>query len=250
MKSNLCFFILLFYGLYVQAQEQPDFQKKVRFGVKTGINGSLFTRNVTPTANASRNDLSYFNRYFRASALAGLTVDGQLTERITLGAELLFNSRGMVYRERNNYVVIVDDEGDEEQAYNNFNYNIDYVEFPILISYNFKPSSYKLFLSAYTGMAPGIVVNSITKLRYEEGIAGDGGRGRNETLPLKYVNHFNNSLLVGMKVGDNTPFKINLYGDFRLSYTLLPVFNREVSDQGRNLDTRMLTCSVSVGVRF
>lgn len=250
MKSNLCFFILLFYGLYVQAQERPDFQKKVRFGIKTGINGSLFTRNVTPTANSRSADLSYFNRYFRASALAGLTVDGQLTDRLTLGAELLFNSRGMVYREKNNYVIIVNDEGDEQQAYNNFNYNIDYVELPILISYNFKPSAYRLFLSAYTGLAPAITVNSKTKLRYEDGIDGDGGRGRNETLPLRYVNHFNNNLLAGIKVGDNTPFKINLYGDFRLSYTLLPVFNRSVSDQGDNLDTRMFTCSVSVGIRF
>ncbi|ATP55768.1 hypothetical protein CPT03_04435 [Pedobacter ginsengisoli] len=250
MKSNLCFFILLFYGLYVQAQEQPDFQKKVRFGVKTGINGSLFTRNVTPTANGNRTDLSYFNRYFRASALAGLTVDGQLTDRITLGAELLFNSRGMVYREKNNYVIIVDDDGQEQQAYNNFNYNIDYVEFPILISYNFKPSAYRLFLSTYAGMAPAIAVNSKTKLRYQDGLDGDGGRGRNETLPLKYVNHFNNSLLVGIKVGDNTPFKINLFGDFRLSYMLLPVFSRSVSDQGDNLDARMFTCSASVGIRF
>lgn len=250
MKSKLCFFILLFYGLYVQAQEQPDFQKKVRFGIKTGINGSLFTRNVTPTANSKRTDLSYFNRYFRASALAGLTADGRLTDRITLGAELLFNSRGMVYREKNNYVIIVDDDGQEEQAYNNYNFNIDYVEFPILISYNFKPSAYRLFLSAYAGMAPGIVVNSKTKLRYEDGVDGDGGRGRNETLPLKYVNHFNNSLLAGIKVGDNTPFKVNLYGDFRVSYTMLPVFNRSVSDQGDNLDTRMLTFSASLGVRF
>jgi hypothetical protein len=250
MKSKLCFFILLFYGLYVQAQEQPDFEKKVRFGIKTGFNASLFTRKVMPTSTAKRSDFSSFRPFVRSSINAGLTADGRLTDRISLSAELLFNSRGMVYMEENNHVVIVDDEGEEQQAYNNFNFNIDYVELPILINYNFKPSTYRLFLAAYVGLAPGIAVSSKTKLSYEEGLDGNGREAKNEILPLKYVNHFNNSLLAGLKVGDNNPRKINLYGDFRLSYTLLPVFSRKVSDKGSNLDTRMLTCSVGFGVKF
>lgn len=250
MKSKLCFFILLFYGLYVQAQEQPDFEKKVRFGIKTGLNVSLFTSKVMPTSTARRSDFSNFDPYVRSSINAGLTADGQLTERISLSAELLFNSRGMVYMEKNNYVDIVNDEGEKEQAYNNFNFNIDYVELPILINYNFKPRAYRLFLAAYVGLAPGIAVNSKTKLSYEEGLDGNGREAKNEILPLKYVNHFNNSLLTGIKVGENNPRKLNLYGDFRLSYTLLPVFSRKVSDKGSNLDTRMLTGSVSIGIKF
>lgn len=250
MKSKLCFFILLFYGLYVQAQEQPDFEKKVRFGIKTGFNASLFTRKIMPTSTATRSDFSNFNSFFRSSVNAGLTADGKLTKRINLSAELLFNSRGMVYMERNDHVVIIDDEGEEQQAYNNFNFNIDYVELPILINYNFKPSLHRIYLAAYVGLAPGIVVNSKTKLDYEEGIDGNGREAKNEILPLKNVNHFNNSLLAGVKVGDNNPRKINLYVDFRLSYTLLPVFNRKLSDKGDNLDTRMLTCSASFGVKF
>ncbi|WP_214227750.1 porin family protein [Pedobacter sp. B4-66] len=250
MKSKLCFFILLFYGLYVQAQERPDFEKKVRFGIKTGINASIFTRKVMPTSTAERSDFSNFNSFVRSSINAGLTADGRLTERISLTTELLFNSRGMVYKEKNNSVTIIDEEGEEQQAYNNFNFNIDYVELPIVINYNFKPSSFRIFLAAYAGLAPGIAVNSKTKLHYDEGVDGNGREAKNEILPLKNVKHFNNSLLAGVKLGDNSPRKINFYADFRLSYTLLPVFSRTVSDNGSNLDTRMLTGSVGVGVKF
>jgi hypothetical protein len=248
MKFKSILGLLLLYGLYAHAQD--PFEKRVKFGVKAGINGSLFTSTVDPFGPFQRNRLNDFSRFFRTSAFGGLTADGAVSRRLGIGAELLFNSRGMAYRERNYDVVILDEYGNEEQAYNDFNYNIDYVEVPITINYSFNAASSNVWIAGYAGMAPGFVVNSITKLRYETPEYGGRRRERNEKNPLNNVNNFNNSLLLGIKVGENKTRGTTLFGDFRASYAMRPVFSGSMADSGNNLDTRMLTFSVSLGLKF
>ncbi|WP_316790378.1 porin family protein [Pedobacter frigoris] len=248
MKLKSILGILLFCGLYSHAQ-QP-FEKKVRFGIKAGINGSLFTKTVDPFGPVQRNRFNEFSRFVRISGFGGLTADAAVAKRVTIGAELLFNSRGMAYREENYDVVIIDEDGNEQQAYNDFNYNIDYIEFPLTVNYDFNEPSSNVWFAAYAGIAPGVAINYITKLRYEKSPDGGGRRNNNEKSTLDHVNHFNNSLLAGIKVGEHNKKRTAVFADFRTSYTLLPVFNMTEADNGNNLNTRMLTLSIGLGVRF
>ncbi len=248
MKFKSVLSILLLYGLYAHAQD--PFERKLRFGIKAGVNGSVFLNTVEPFGPAQRSDLGYFRRFFRPSGFGGLTVDGSLSTRVSIGAEILFNSRGMAYRERNDNVVIYDNEGYEQQAYNYFNYNVDYLEFPITINYNFANSSSRLLFAGYAGIAPAIAVNYITKVRYIESIDASGRNANNKKATLKFVNHFNNSLVAGIKIGESSVRRAVVFGDFRTSYTLLPVFSKAEAENGNNLNTRMLTCSLGIGLKF
>ena len=240
--------MMLLYGLYAHAQD--PYEPKLRFGLKAGVNGSIFTNTVEPFGPAQRSRLDYFERFFRPSGFGGITVDGMLSNRISIGAEVLYNSRGMGYRERNDNVVIYDNEGYEQQAYNYFNYNIDYLEFPLTVNYNFASASSRLFFAGYAGIAPAVAINYITKVTYVESIDASGRKANNEKSTLSNVNHFNNSLLAGIKIGGINTRRPAFFFDFRTSYTLLPVFNKSSADNGNNLDTQMLTFSLGLGMKF
>ena len=245
MKSKLLLAVLLCYGLYAQGQRPP---KLVRLGLKAGISGSLFTRNVAPFDGGYVRQLPDYRRFFRPSGFGGLTADFQVSPRFMIGTELLFNSRGMVYREKNDAVVIIDDEGYEQQAYNRYNYNIDYFELPLTLNYNLRASN--TWLVIYGGIAPAMATNYKTKLYYEESTRSDGRRAQNVRERLDYVRKINNNAIAGVKVGDDTGDKVAAYADFRLSHTLRPVFNRSTNASGYNLHTQMFTFSASVGFRF
>lgn len=248
MKSKLLLFVLLCCGLYAHGQSPA--QKLIRFGLKAGINGSLFTRNTAPFDNPNRRQMAYFNRFFRPSGFGGVTIDFQVSPRLYIGTEVLYNTRGMVYREKNDAVYIVDDEGNEQQAYNNFNYNIDYFELPVTLNYNVSRKGSNTLLTVYGGIAPGIVSNAKTKLYYEESTTSDGRFAGNRRAKLNNVRELNNNLIAGLKVGEDAPDRIAFFGDFRVSHTLQPVFSRDTDDYGNNLNTNMLTFSIAIGLRF
>ncbi|MEJ2884021.1 outer membrane beta-barrel protein [Pedobacter sp. GR22-6] len=248
MKFTSILSVLLFYGLYAHAQD--PFERKVKFGIKGGFNASLFTRTVEPFGPAQRARLDYFRRFFHASGFGGLTAEGSISNRFSIGAEVLYSSRGMAHREKNDYVVTYDEEGNEQQAYNYFNYNLAYLEFPITVNYNFADPDSRTYVAAYAGMAPAISVRATTKVRYAESIDASGRRAVNEKSRLDNVNHFNNSILLGIKVGEHNTRSVSPLGDFRMSYTMLPVFKKDVAANGNNLKTAMLTCSIGLGLRF
>jgi len=241
--------ILLLCGIgYAHAQDA--YERKLRFGLKAGVNGSLFTKTVEPFGPEQSGRLDYFNRFFRISGFGGLTVDAAVSKRLSVGVEALYNARGMAYREKNNHVILYDSEGNERQAFNDFNYNIDYIEFPLTLNYNFSDTEARTFIAGYAGVAPALAVHAITKMSYAESVDGSGRRARNERANLNEVNHFNNSLLLGLKVGDNNPRKTSVFGDFRMSYTLLPVFKKDEALSKNNLRTEMLTFSLGLGFKF
>ena len=237
-------------GFCSQAQEIPSEEKKVRLGLKIGVNASLFTQEVTPFDGERSREYRDFLSYYRPSGMGGVTAQMMLTKSLSFGAEAIFNSRGMAFREPNQRVVIVDDEGNEEFAYTYFNYNIDYIEFPVMISYGFKRLDQRTMLSGYIGVAPATVINRKTKLRYEETEDGTRSKGRYETATLNSVRLFNTSLLGGIQIGDMNTKKTNLFGDLRFSHTLLPVFERDKTLEGDNLKTHMFTASIGFGIRF
>ena len=247
LKLALLFSML---AMVTHAQEEMLPEKRVRLGLKVGFNASAFTREVAPFDGQRSVKYEDYQSNYRTAGLGGITAQLILSKHFTFGAEALFNARGMAYRQPNYRVVIVDDEGNESFAFNNFNYNIDYVEFPVMIYYGFKPPAYKTLISTYVGLAPATVINRQIKLRYEQGTNGSKSKGRFEKSTLNSVNPFNTSLLAGVQIAGDNSSTINLFGDLMFSHTLRPVFERNLTPEGRNLKTHMVTGSLSFGVRF
>ncbi|MGY4385064.1 hypothetical protein ACVWYN_002100 [Pedobacter sp. UYP24] len=231
-------FVLL--SLCTKAQDKP-----IRLGVKAGVNVSLFTSTIPPFDDANGTRYEYYTRDVRSSGMAGLTAEFLLTKGFSIGAEILYSTRGMMYSERNDYVVVVDDNG-SRNARNRFVYVTDYLEVPVTINYNFFPSTARTWLAAYAGLAPAMSIHSKTKLRYAKNTDGDGYKASNENGELNDVRLINNNILFGVQAGDQ---KSHVYADFRGAYTLRPVFSRS-SINGSNLETKMLTMTIAIGYKF
>jgi hypothetical protein len=230
-------------GLCTQAQE-----KSVRFGAKVGANVSLFTQSVDPFYQKQGTRFEFFNRDARLSGMGGITAEFILPKGFSLGLELLFSSRGMAYTEENNYAYIANDEG-ENTATNRFSYNIDYLEVPITINYNFKDPSSTLRLVGYAGIAPAMSIHGKTTLRYAEGLDGDGFRAANENNKLNNVRLYNNNILLGVQVGENSTKRLGGYLDLRGARTLQPVFQGR-SRNSNSPNTNMITFTLAIGIRI
>lgn len=227
---------------------QSSFVKPVIFGVKAGINSSLFIADVGPfDPNSSFNNAS-FQRFLRFSAFAGLTVDYMVKERLSVGAELLYNSRGMAYRQQNNGVLMIGN-GGQEQAYNYFKYKIDYLELPLTANFNVLNVASDNWLTGYVGIAPAVALHKSVKLDYPEVNAGPWSGEPDQSGDLENVRSFNTSVLTGIQFG-GVPSHMGGYMDLRASYTLLPVFNVKQDVNADNLNTRMFSFSVGIGVKF
>ncbi|MEJ7557709.1 MAG: porin family protein [Pedobacter sp.] len=229
--------------LCTQAQE-----KSIRLGAKIGANFSLFTQSVAPFDQKNGTRFEFFDRDARISGMGGLTAEFILTKGFSFGVEFLFSSRGMTYKEENNYAVILDDEG-ENTATNRYTYNIDYLEVPVTINYNFKEASSSLRLVGYIGMAPSMAIHGKTKLRYAEGLDGDGYRAANENSSLNNVRLYNNNILVGFQAGENSTKRLGGYLDLRATHTLRPTFVNQTQG-ANNANTKIVTFTFAVGIRI
>ncbi|HKG08545.1 MAG TPA: outer membrane beta-barrel protein [Pedobacter sp.] len=247
MKKYL--FIVLAAGIGLSAHAQVSFQKIIKIGVKAGITGSVFTKDVAPFDPHIPGYYDTFENFARLSGFGGITFDYEVTQRLSVGAELLYTARGMAYREENNDVIIYNENG-EEQAYNYFNFAIDYMELPVTLNYNVLPLQSNTWLKVYAGFARGAAVRKKTRLSYPD--VDDDYYERPDAVKqeLKYVKTYISSVIGGLKVGGRKTKGISPFGDLRGSYTLDPVFNRSKAANGGNLDTRMFTLSLGLGVQF
>ena len=227
----------------IQAQE-----KAIRLGFKAGANFSLFTNKVSPFSEPVADKYAYFRRDVRPSAMGGVTAEFMLTKGFSIGAEVLFSSRGMSHSEKNSYVVTYDTEGNKKVGRNRYNYNIDYLEIPVTINYDFEKNSERTRLIGYVGLAPAMNTHAKTKLRYADNLDGDGYRTPNEDAKLNNVRLFNNNFIFGVQLGEKGSKKPNVFGDLRGSYTLRSVFNS--SALTNDLNTKMITGTIAVGIKF
>lgn len=234
--------------LKFHAQAQSSFVQPVVFGLKAGINTSLFTEDVDAFDPVSSSNDPSFKRFLRISGFGGITVDYMLTERFSVGAEILYNSRGMAYRRENNNVLMIGRDG-VEQVYSYFKYNIDYLELPLTASYNVLAVASDNWLTGYAGLAPAITVNKGVKLDHPEVNAGPSDGEPDQYGKLAGVRPFNTSLLAGVQFG-SVPSFIGVFADLRANYTLLPVFSGDSNVDGDNMDTGMLSFSLGLGIKF
>lgn len=247
MKKYL--FTVYAISIGLSAQAQISFQKVIKIGVKAGVAASVFTKDVSPFDPRIPGYYDTFENFVRIGGFGGVTLDYDITSRISIGAELLYTSRGMTYREDNDDVVLYGENG-EQQAYNYFNFAIDYMELPVTISYNALSQESNTWLKVYGGFARGVAVRKKTRLSYADA-SGDGYlRPPAVRDELRFVNTYVSNVIAGLKVGGKKARGLNPYGDLRGSYTLGRVFNRlRAADRG-NLDTRMWTLSLGLGLQF
>ena len=171
-----------------------------------------------------------------------------LNDRVSAGAEILYSARGMSYRQKNNSVLIIGGNG-AEQAFNYFVYKIDYVELPLTINYNVLSPSSNNWLTGYVGLAPALAVSKNVTMNYAQPNAGPWQGQKDESASLSDVNSFNANALAGIQYGA-VPAYLGFYMDLRASYTLLPVFSRDKDASGDNMNTKMCTLSLGVGIKF
>lgn len=248
---NKYLIIALVMAMGLSAGAQVSFQKIVKVGVKAGVSGSVFTKDVEPFDPKIPGYYDTFMNAARLGGFGGITFDYNITPRLSVGAELLYSARGMSYAEENYDVVTVNDNGEEEQAYNYFNFIIDYMELPLTVNYNVLSADSKAWLKVYGGVARAAAVRKKTKLSYPDVKGYDAPDNVKEEL--LHVRTFNTSVIGGLKVGGKRAInksRISPYGDLRGSYMLSPVFNRSEAANGGNLDTRMFTLSLSLGIQF
>jgi len=245
MKKS--FFIALALSLGMSAHGQLTFQKLIKVGVKAGINASVFTKDVSPFDPHIPGYYDTFQNYVRLAGFGGITLDYDITRKLSIGAELLYTARGMSYREENNDVIIYGENG-EEQGYNYFNFKTDYMELPLTLNYNVLSSGSSIWLKVYAGFAKGVAVHKTTKLMYPDVEGYDAPD--NVKQQLMNVRNFNTSLIGGLKIGGNKSAGLIPFGDLRGSYMMNPVFNKAKSGDGGNLDTRMFTLSLGLGLQF
>ncbi|MBC7567807.1 MAG: PorT family protein [Pedobacter sp.] len=243
MKKLIIMAALALSAFCVQAQE-----RSIRLGAKVGANFSLFTQSVAPFDQKTGTRFEFFDRDVRISGMGGLTAEFLLPKGFSLGVEFLFSSRGMAYKEENNYAVVLNEEG-ENTATNRFTYNIDYLEIPVTINYNFNEPSSSLRLVGYIGIAPAMAIHSKTTLRYAEGLDGDGYRAANENANLNNVRLYNNNVLAGFQIGENSTKRLGGYLDLRGTRTLRPVFQGK-SRSANIPNTNMLTFTLAIGIRI
>lgn len=244
---NKYLFIALAMAMGLSARAQISFQKVIKVGVKAGITGSVFTSDVEPFDPRIPGYHYTFENYLRIAGYGGVTLDYEVGPRLSVGAEVLYNARGMAYREENYDVVIIGDDG-EEQAYNYFIFNVDYIELPVTVNFNVLPLDSRTWLKVYGGIARAAAVHKKTKLKYPDVSGYDAPDDRKEQL--QDVRTFNTSVIGGFKIGGKKGRSILPFGDLRGSYMLSPVFNRDKAASGGNLNTRMVSLSLGLGLQF
>ncbi|WP_199119616.1 porin family protein [Pedobacter sp. ASV28] len=239
MKSKIFSFLLLL-SLNSFSQEKT----KLKIGLKLGINFSAFTNKAQMLTTFDAMGYNDFESYFRGSIAVGLVGEYNLSNRLNVGTELLYNSRGNAYRRENNSVLSLNSNGGRQQAYDYYIFKLDYLELPIMINYKFLNGS-STYLSAYGGVAPGILVSSNVSLKYPTITSGPGNGQPNRDQSLHGVNKLNISPLIGVQVGSQQLGKTTFYLDLRGSYGIVPVFKNNIG-----FDTRMVTGTFGLGLKF
>lgn len=252
MKKFVLLFSLFITCTLFTLNAQTNYStKKLKFGLKTGLSLSSFTKDVgvfAPwTPDVPVNGYYDYKKYFRISSLIGAVVEYPITPSFVLGAELLYAGRGAAYREPNGSVVTINDQG-VKKAYNYYKFKIDYLEVPFTGNWNLSANSNgKTRFSVYAGLDPAFVCSQSTS--YHSYSTSSGSFVANPTVQdgeLNYVRSFNLSTIAGFQIAGKK--QGSLFVDGRFNHTLLPVFKYATTDEGYNLNTAMWTATLAFGI--
>ncbi|MBW4891543.1 PorT family protein [Mucilaginibacter sp. HMF5004] len=251
MKRPLLLLSAIFISCITVKAQYID-QPRVRIGLKAGLNLSGFTRDVGvfDQHSATYDNSPYVGaqNFIRLTCLFGITVDYPINNKLSFATELLYNGRGGAYQIENPNVYDTDEYGNAITAYDRYNFQIDYVEAPLLLQYKISVGQDNSTYFLYGGIAPAILVKSRTNYNYYTGDAADASSTTKKGI-LYNVNGFNISPIAGLKIAWNHDAPRMPFLDIRMEYATLPVFNRTESN-GYNLRTGMWTLAIGGGLRF
>ncbi|PST82959.1 hypothetical protein C7T94_10035 [Pedobacter yulinensis] len=238
---------LMMVSFLVTRAQEPT----VRFGIKSGVNFSFFTRNVDGFGRRARNE-SYktdYNTFFRTSIPASLNLELGLTEQVALDIEAGYSPRGMAYR-RPTDLYVYDADGNASRAHDYYTYRLEFAETPVTVKVTLGGMPQEGRLRAYAGVAPAWLFDYSAKLTFDR-VNGQAYSGRDfEYMPP--VKRFNVSALGGIQwvSSKRTRREPSFLFDFRTSYAWLPVFEETRSSEQENMRTGMITFSLGAGLLF
>ncbi len=254
MKRYAVLLLILLFICGVNAVAQDTDAPRVRFGIKAGLNVSGFTRDVgvfdQHSAGYVGSPYEGAENFARLTCLFGVTADYPMNDRLSFSAEFLYNGRGGAYQIANANVYDTDENGNPTTAYDRYNFQIDYVELPLLLQYRLSIGNDNEAYLLYGGIAPALLVKSRTNYNYYTGTGNTSDAASStESGVLYHVNNWNISPIAGLKINWNHDEARMPFVDFRLEYASLPVFNRP-ENNGYNLRTGMWTLAIGAGLRF
>ncbi|WP_129715715.1 porin family protein [Pedobacter sp. SYP-B3415] len=228
------------------AQETP-----VRFGIKSGVNFSFFTRHVDGFGRNARTDSykSDYNTFFRTGIPAALNVEFNFSEQLAFDIEAAYSPRGMAYRQPTDFYVY-DQDGNSSRAHDYYTYRLEFFETPITVKVALGGVPEDGRLRVYAGVAPAWLFDYSAKLTFDR-VNGQAYSGRDfEYMPP--VNRFNVSALGGLQwvSSKRKRGEPSFLFDFRTSYAWLPVFQESRNADLENLRTGMITFSLGAGILF
>lgn len=251
---NILILVLLLSAKNITLFGQQN-SKWFQLGVQFGINGSLFDDRIGEYGD---NEFEDYKNYVRISVALGVKGKIKLTKVVSIHPEINFNLRGGSYRLENNSVVYIGGSGDEK-AYYYKNYRLNYIETPILISFNISrlfnkeiPDN-KLQIHLNTGLAPAF--NTGSSLRYNGFRAIPNGtpladvKEKYEVVKFGYAENFVLSYIAEFSIEFQNGQSRNMFVNLRLSQTKNNVYNIKELD-GFNMQTKMTTISLNYGLMF
>ncbi len=258
MKITKLTFILAFVCLTIVSKGQliTIYADRFHWGLKAGASFSGFSNNVFPfdRQNTSNEYYSGFKQYVRGTFVPGVTADYQLSARLTLGIEALYNGRGAVYRRYIEGSDYESDDGSVNKGYYYFKYRINNLETPVTLQYRVTNNKFgQAGLLLYAGASP----NFNLRAKYSESNPDDpnidiyspSNTGKN--YPLENVRKVNYSILGGVKLLTEEMPHGNFYIDLRFQYDCLPTFKIDYMEKGtHNMGTYNWTAGIYLGYSF
>lgn len=229
--------------------------KWFQLGVQLGIDGSLFDDRIGEYGDNAFED---YKNYVRISGMLGIKGKIILTKIVAIHPEINFSLRGGSYRLENNSVVYIGGSGDEK-AYYYKNYRLNYIETPILMSFNISRlfnkeiADNKLQIHLNSGLAPAF--NTGSSLRYNGFRAISNGtpladvKETYEVEKFGYAENFVMSYIAEFSIEFQNGHSQNMFVNLRLSQTKNDVYNIEELD-GYNMQTKMTTIYLVYGLMF
>jgi opacity protein-like surface antigen len=201
-------------------------QTKTVFGIKAGINTSVFTKQLDGFGEGPQSYYNGFHKYPRFSINAGFTADVNISPKFVFGTELIYNGLGSAYRVKNDAVVITTNRGNTQDAYDYMKFRLNYLELPLLAKYVFSNKPNRTSYNLYGGFAPAFNISKGIRYTYYD-LDTDRPSNvpvKNQDNEIENVKSFNVSGVLGMQIG-TAPASKGFYMDIRLQQTLTSVFN-------------------------
>ena len=253
---NLIFFLFSFlFTISGISQDSiivnPKVSKNYNFQIKLGATGSFFNTEISHFPKRG------FDSSFRLGALFGAQINYFFKDDVFISGGLQVNSRGGQYRQKNNNVIVISDQG-TENAYNRKVFILNYFEIPITVGYNVR----KIFDKNYTkdkspvfvslGMIPAFNISSTFKQNSFSTSSGSGFGKANESFDSTTFDYANSFLLSGLfsvnfvihqsKLGD-------FFNEISFSQSFADVYNIDFINSD-NYKTKMSAISLNMGFRF